>query len=216
MSHNGIPDVDYVLTTRELGKMIKQSGIDFKNLPDGVMDNPMGVSSGAADIFANTGGVMEAAIRTVYELVTGRELPTPKLHLEPLMGLEGVKIATLKLTDTLPEWKFLEGIEVKVGVAHSLIHARELIQRVKDGEVFHFIEVMTCPGGCIGGGGQPRFTDDSVRLKRIKAIYQEDEGKTMRKSHENPQIKQLYDEFLGKPLGEMSHHLLHTHYHSRN
>jgi len=116
----------------------------------------------------------------------------------------------------LPDWKFLEGVEVKVGVAHSLIHARELIQRVKEGEVFHFIEVMTCPGGCIGGGGQPRFTDDSVRLKRINAIYKEDEGKILRKSHENPQIKQLYDEFLGEPLGEMSHHLLHTHYHSRN
>ena len=216
MSQNGIPDVDYVLTTRELGRMIKQAGIIFRDLSDGVMDNPMGVSSGAADIFANTGGVMEAAVRTVYELVTGRELPTPKLHLEPLMGLDGVKIASLKLTDTLPDWKFLEGVEVKVGVAHSLIHARELIQRVKDGEVFHFIEVMTCPGGCIGGGGQPRFTDDSVRQKRINAIYKEDEGKTMRKSHENPQIKQLYDEFLGKPLGEMSHHLLHTHYHSRN
>ena len=216
MYQNGIADVDYVLTTRELGRMIKQAGIDFINLPDGVMDAPMGISSGAGDIFANTGGVMEAAIRTVYEVVTGRELPTINLHVEPLMGLEGLKKASITFTDTLPEWSFLEGIEVKVGVAHSLSNARRILDAVKHGEEFHFIEVMTCAGGCIGGGGQPRYTDDSVRKKRINAIYQEDEGKKLRKSHENPQIKQIYEEFLGSPLGEKSHQLLHTHYHSKN
>ncbi|MDP4207188.1 MAG: NADH-dependent [FeFe] hydrogenase, group A6 [Bacteroidota bacterium] len=212
MSHNGIRDVDYVLTTRELGRMIKQAGIDFRSLPDSKMDSPLGISSGAADIFANTGGVMEAAIRTVYEIVTGRPLPTNQLHIEPLMGLDGLKKATLKIEGTLPEWQFLEGIELKVGVAHSLTNAVRIIDAVKKGEEFHFIEVMTCPGGCIGGGGQPRFTTNEVRKKRIAAIYQEDEGKTLRKSHENPDIKQLYAEFLGKPLGEKSHQLLHTHY----
>jgi iron-only hydrogenase group A len=151
MYQNGIADVDYVLTTRELGRMIKQAGIDFRNLPDGVMDAPMGISSGAGDIFANTGGVMEAAIRTVYEVVTGRELPTINLHVEPLMGLEGLKKASITFTDTLPEWSFLEGIEVKVGVAHSLSNARRILDAVKQGEEFHFIEVMTCAGGCIGG-----------------------------------------------------------------
>ena len=216
MYQNGIADVDYVLTTRELGRMIKQAGIDFINLPDGVMDAPMGISSGAGDIFANTGGVMEAAIRTVYEVVTGRELPTINLHVEPLMGLEGLKKASITFTDTLPEWSFLEGIEVKVGVAHSLSNARRILDAVKQGEEFHFIEVMTCAGGCIGGGGQPRYTDDSVRKKRINAIYQEDEGKKLRKSHENPEIKQIYEEFLGSPLGEKSHQLLHTHYQSKN
>ena len=216
MSQNGIPDVDYVLTTREFGRMIKQAGIDFKNLPDGEMDAPMGLSSGAADIFANTGGVMEAAIRTVYEVVTGKELPMENLHVEPLMGLQGLKKASVTITGTLPEWKFLEGVEVKVAVAHSLSNARRLVEAVKQGEVFHFIEVMTCPGGCIGGGGQPRFTDDTVREKRIKAIYQEDEGKKLRKSHQNPAITEVYEEFLGKPLGEKSHHLLHTHYVDRS
>ncbi len=212
MNSSGIQDVDYVLTTRELAKMIKQAGIEFRALPDMKMDSPLGLSSGAADIFANTGGVMEAAIRTVYELVTGRELPAENLHLEPIMGLQGVKRAALKVEGCLPDWAFLEGVELKVGVAHSLHHARELFKAIEAGEEFHFIEVMTCPGGCIGGGGQPRFTDDSVRLKRIEAIYAEDEGKELRKSHENPDIQRLYERYLGKPLGDTSHHLLHTHY----
>ncbi len=216
MATNGIPDVDYVLTTRELGRMIKQAGIDFRNLPDGEMDAPMGIGSGAADIFANSGGVMEAAIRTVYEIVTGRELPMEQLHVEPLMGLKGLKKASLTITGTVPAWSFLEGVEVKVGVAHSLSNARLLMEAIKQGETFHFIEVMTCPGGCISGGGQPRFTDDSVREKRIKAIYDEDEAKTLRKSHENPQITEIYKEFLGEPLGKKSHHLLHTHYHLKD
>jgi iron-only hydrogenase group A len=213
MTQNGIPDVDFVLTTRELGRMIHQAGIDFRSLPDGIMDAPFGLSSGAADIFANTGGVMEAAVRTVYEIVTGRPFPLKNLHIEPLMGLEGVKKASLKLEGTLPEWNFLEGVELKVGVAHSLGNAAKLMEAVKNGEEFHFIEVMTCPGGCIGGGGQPRITTDEVRKKRIEAIYKEDEGKTLRKSHQNPDIIRIYEEFLGAPLSEKSHHLLHTTYH---
>lgn len=215
MTQNNIPDVDYVLTTRELGRMIHQAGIDFRELPDGVMDAPFGLSSGAADIFANTGGVMEAAVRTVYEIVTGKPFPLENLHIEPLMGLEGIKKASLKIEGTLPEWKFLEGVTLKVGVAHSLGKAAKLLEAIKHGEEFHFVEVMTCPGGCIGGGGQPRVTTDEVRQKRINAIYKEDEGKQLRKSHENPDIKKIYEEFLGAPLSEKSHHLLHTHYHHK-
>ncbi len=213
MADSGFTDVDYVLTTRELGKMIKSTGIDFTSLPDGEMDNPLGVSSGAADIFANTGGVMEAAVRTVYELVTGTELPFENLHLKQVAGLEGLKEASLKIENTVPDWNFLEGAELKVAVAHGLGNAAEVFRRLeKEPDRYHFVEIMTCPGGCIGGGGQPRFTDDSVRLKRINAIYAEDEGKPIRKSHMNPMITQIYEEFLVKPLGEKSHHLLHTHY----
>jgi iron only hydrogenase large subunit-like protein len=216
MNDSGVQDVDFVLTTRELAKMIKQAHIDFNSLPDGTMDSPLGLSSGAADIFANTGGVMEAAIRTAYELVTNKELPMDKLHVKPLMGLEGVKVASLKIEGAVKDWEFLEGVELKVAVAHGLANAKVILDSIKAGEVYHFVEVMTCPGGCIGGGGQPRFTDDNVRLKRIQAIYREDEGKKLRKSHENPEIIHLYEEFLGKPLGELSHKLLHTKYKERS
>ena len=216
MNSSGVQDVDYVLTTRELGKMIKQANIDFSELPDLKMDNPLGESSGAADIFANTGGVMEAAIRTVYELVTGRELPTENLHLQPIMGLEGLKRAELKIEGAVPDWSFLEGVTVKVGVAHGLKNAKEMFRLIQKGEEFHFIEIMTCSGGCIGGGGQPRFTTDEIRKKRMQAIYKEDEGKELRKSHNNPEIIRIYEEFLGKPLGEQSHHLLHTKYQKRD
>jgi iron-only hydrogenase group A len=216
MNDSGVRDVDVVLTTRELGRMIKQSGIDFKSLPDGKMDSPIGMSSGAADIFANTGGVMEAALRTVYEIVVGKPFPFEKLHVAPVMGLEGIKEASVEITEAVPEWAFLKGVTVKVAVAHGLGNAKKLIERIRSGEAtYHFIEIMTCPGGCIGGGGQPRFTDNSVRMERIKAIYAEDEGKKLRKSHENPEIKKIYEEFLGQPLGEKSHKLLHTHYHPR-
>ncbi len=213
MYDSGAKDVDYVLTTRELGKMIKQAGIDFVNLPDEEMDAPMGISTGAADIFANTGGVMEAALRTAYAIVTGGDLPFDKLHVTPVQGLDGVKEAELTIKETLPDWKFLEGVTLKVAVAHGLGNANKVIESILKGEKeYHFIEIMTCPGGCIGGGGQPRLTTDEVRMARIQAIYKEDEGREFRKSHENPAIKQLYDEFLGQPLGEKSHHLLHTHY----
>lgn len=213
MNDSGVQDVDIVLTTRELGRMITQAGIDFRSLSDSVMDAPLGISTGAADIFANTGGVMEAALRTAYEIVTGRELPFGNLHVTPVAGLEGVKEASIKIEGTVPDWNFLEGVTVNIAVAHGLIHAKEVIRRIKSGEAqYHFVEVMTCPGGCIGGGGQPRLTDDSVRTARIRAIYQEDESRTLRKSHENPAVKKLYEEYLGVPLGEVSHHLLHTRY----
>lgn len=213
MRSSGYQDVDYVLTTRELGDMIKMAGIDFTSLPEDVMDAPLGISTGAADIFANTGGVMEAALRTVHAVATGRNLPTEDLHIKPLAGLEGIKTASVILKDTVDDWSFLEGVEVKVAVAHGLGNAAKLIERVAEHpDEFHFIEIMTCPGGCIGGGGQPRFTTNAIREARIAAIYKEDEGKEFRQSHENPAIHTLYEEFLGEPLSEKSHHLLHTHY----
>jgi NADH-quinone oxidoreductase subunit G/NADP-reducing hydrogenase subunit HndD len=213
MVHEGLPNVDAVLTTRELGRMIKDAGIDFRNLPDGNFDSPLGLSSGAADIFGTTGGVMEAALRTVYELVTGRELPTEKLHLEPLMGLDRVKTAELTVENVLPDYAFLEGVHLKVAVTSGLKGAAELLDEIKAGtSPYHFIEIMGCPGGCISGGGQPRPVNDAVRMERLKAIYREDEGKVLRKSHENQDIQTLYREFLGKPLGQISHELLHTGY----
>jgi NADP-reducing hydrogenase subunit HndD len=215
MCASGTRDVDVVLTTRELGRMIKQSGIDFASLPDGAMDSVLGASSGAADIFANTGGVMEAALRTVYEIVTGRPLPFENLHVAPIAGLKGIKEAAVKIEGTVPDWSFLEGVTVKVAVAHGLGNARQLIERIKAGEQYHFVEVMTCPGGCIGGGGQPRLTTDEVRNARIAAIYKEDEGKQIRTSHNNPEVQAIYEQYLSKPLGEKSHHLLHTKYGAR-
>ena len=213
MNASGVRDVDVVLTTRELGKMIRAAGIEFSRLPDEEMDAPLGISTGAADIFANTGGVMEAALRTAYEIVTGRELPAANLHVAPIEGLRGVKEASLEIRGATPEWSFLEGVTLNVAVAHGLANAQKLIGAVKSGaKPYHFVEVMTCPGGCIGGGGQPRFTDNRIREARIAAIYREDESKQLRKSHENPQVQELYREFLGQPLGEKSHHLLHTKY----
>jgi iron-only hydrogenase group A len=216
MNSSGACDVDVVLTTRELGRMIKQAGIDFMSLSDDEMDAPLGMSSGAADIFANTGGVMEAALRTAWEVVTGKTLPFDNLHVKPVEGLAGIKDAAIKITGTLPKWSFLEGVTLKVAVAHTLSNAAKLLELIRAGNAeYHFIEVMTCPGGCIGGGGQPRMTTNEVRKARMAAIYHEDEGKQVRKSHENPWIKQIYKEFLGQPLGEKSHHLLHTHYTTR-
>jgi NADP-reducing hydrogenase subunit HndD len=217
MQASGVTDVDVVLTTRELGRMIRRAGIQFMSLPDDTMDSPLGMSSGAADIFANTGGVMEAALRTAYEVITGRTLPFENLHIKPLAGLEGIKDAQVLIEGTHPEWRFLEGVTLKVAVAHSLGNAEKLLQKIQNGESeYHFVEVMTCPGGCIGGGGQPRITNEAARLARISAIYREDEGKKIRKSNENPDIRTLYGEFLGEPLGEKSHHLLHTEYTLRN
>jgi len=213
MTDSGVQDVDVVLTTRELAQMIKQAGIDFRGLPDDKMDAPLGISTGAADIFAVTGGVMEAALRTAYEIVTGKDFPFDNLHVTPIAGLEGVKEAAVEIDETLPEWDFLRGAVLRVAVAHGLGNAQKVIDRIKAGEAeYHFVEVMTCPGGCIGGGGQPRLTNNEIRAARISAIYQEDEGRELRKSHENPEVKRLYEEFLGAPLGEVSHHLLHTRY----
>ena len=213
MRASGFQDVDYVLTTRELGLMIKTIGVEFTELPDEEMDAPLGISTGAADIFANTGGVMEAALRTAYEIVTGREVPADDLHIRSVAGLEGVKEAAIVLENVVSDWSFLEGVELKVAVAHGLRNARRLVEAVKSGEKeYHFIEIMTCPGGCIGGGGQPRMTTDEIRRARIEAIYREDEGRPRRKSHENPAVAALYKEFLGEPLGHRSHELLHTVY----
>ena len=213
MADSGAQDVDMVLTTRELARMIKQAGVDFRGLPDARMDAPLGISTGAADIFAVTGGVMEAALRTAYEIVTQQPFPFPNLHVAPIEGLEGVKEASVKIEGAKGDWAFLEGAELKVAVAHGLANAQKVIDRIRSGEAtYHFVEVMTCPGGCIGGGGQPRLTSNAVREARIRAIYAEDESRELRKSHENPEILKLYEEFLGAPLGEKSHKLLHTKY----
>jgi NADP-reducing hydrogenase subunit HndD len=213
MDDSGVQDVDVVLTTRELVRMIKQAGVDFAGLPDETMDRPLGLSTGAADIFANTGGVMEAALRTVYEIVTGDPFPFEDLHIKAIAGLDGVKEAEVPIAGALPEWSFLEGVTVKVAVAHTLGNAQRVIDRIKSGAAqYHFVEVMTCPGGCIGGGGQPRLTTNAVREARIAAIYREDEGRELRKSHENPAVLELYSEWLGGPNSEKAHHLLHTDY----
>ena len=213
MCQDGIADVDMVLTTRELARMIRMAGIDFTELPEDKMDRPLGMSTGAADIFAVTGGVMEAALRTAYEIVTGKPFPFDNLHVKPIAGLEGVKEASVTIDETVPDWSFLKGATLKVAVAHGLSNAQKVIDRIRSGEAtYHFVEVMTCPGGCIGGGGQPRLTSDAVRQARIRAIYAEDEGRELRKSHENPDVLALYDEFLGEPLGHKSHELLHTSY----
>jgi NADH-quinone oxidoreductase subunit G/NADP-reducing hydrogenase subunit HndD len=206
-------DVDAVLTTRELATMIKDAGIDFRGLPNEEFDAPMGLSSGAADIFGTTGGVMEAALRTVYELITGEPLPYKNLHVKSVMGLKGIKEGSFTITKTVPEWVGLMDKEVRFAVASGLSNAKVLLEQIKNGESpYLFIEIMACPGGCISGGGQPRLTTENVRNKRMKAIYKEDEGKILRKSHENEAVMALYKDYLGEPLGHKSHELLHTHY----
>ncbi len=210
MSNNGLMDVDHVITTRELAKMIKAAGIDFVNLPDEDFDKLMGESTGAAVIFGATGGVMEAALRTAYELITGTELANIDLH--DVRGMEGIKEATVKVGD----------LDVNVAVCSSTGKAAELLDAIKAGEKnYTFIEVMGCPGGCVNGGGQPivsstvrNWTD--IRVARAKALYDEDAAKTLRKSHENPEIKAIYEEYLGKPNGHKSHELLHTSYEKRD
>ncbi|MDR0593809.1 MAG: iron hydrogenase small subunit, partial [Bifidobacteriaceae bacterium] len=216
MRNGGLANVDAVITTRELARMIKEAGIDFAGLEDSDFDSPLGLSSGAADIFGVTGGVMEAALRTVYELVTGRELPFDKLHVTPIVGLDPIKEAAFTIEDPLEEYAFLDGVEVKVAVTSGLANADILMEQVAKGaSPYLFIEVMGCPGGCISGGGQPRPTTPAIREKRLQAIYQADEAKSLRKSHENPYIQRLYADFLGEPCGHRSHELLHTHYTAR-
>ena len=216
MHDSGYRDVDYVLTTRELAIMIKQAGIDFMKLEDAHFDRLMGESTGAAVIFGATGGVMEAALRTVYELVTGREVPFENLNIMPVRGMEGVREAIVKIENPLEEWAFLDGIELKCAVAHGLVNAKKVMDSIHSGTSnYHFIEIMACPGGCLGGGGQPLPTNPEIRARRAKAIYAEDAGMPLRKSHQNPEIIKIYSDFLGKPLSEKSHHLLHTHYTSR-
>jgi len=213
MRDSGFKDVDYVLTTRELAMMVKQAGIDFDKLEDDHYDSILGESTGAAVIFGATGGVMEAALRTAYELVTGHEVPFTNLNIKPVRGMEGVKEASIKIKNTVPAWNFLEGVELNVAVAHGLANAKKLMEAVERGEAnYHFIEIMGCPGGCIGGGGQPIPTSPEIRRKRAEAIYAEDMGMQIRKSHENPEVSEVYKDYLGTPLGHKSHELLHTHY----
>lgn len=217
MKDSGYRDIDAGLTTRELGHMIKQAGLNFADLEEGTYDSIMGESSGAGVIFGATGGVMEAALRTAYEVVTGRPVPFENLNILPVRGMEGIKEASILIEDCLPEWSFLEGVELKVAVAHGLINARKIMDEVAAGKSpYHFIEVMACPGGCIGGGGQPIPTNEEIRKKRAEAIYAEDMSMEIRKSHENPEIIKIYKEFLKEPLGEVSHKLLHTTYKKRN
>jgi len=213
MRSSGFKDVDYVLTTRELAVMIKQAGIDFRTLEETHYDSVMGDSTGAAVIFGATGGVMEAALRTAYEIVTGREVPFRNLEITPVRGMEGVKEATVKIEGTTEEWRFLEGAELKVAIAHGLVNANKLMKAVSEGKAtYHFVEIMACPGGCIGGGGQPIPTNMDIRKLRMAAIYSEDTNMPLRKSHENPEVIAIYRDFLEKPNGHKSHELLHTHY----
>ncbi len=206
MNASGYRDVDMVLTTRELVRMLHEACIDLNNMPDEEYDRPMGLSTGAGAIFGATGGVMEAALRTAYELLTGK--PLPGIDIEVVRGLDGVRQAAIDL----------EGNPVRVMVAHGLGHARMLMEKLKAGELkdCHFIEVMACPGGCIGGGGQPICANPDVRQRRAAGIYRLDKGMKLRKSHENPAIIELYERFLGEPLGEKSHKLLHTSYTPRS
>jgi len=217
MRSSGFKDVDYVLTTRELAVMIKQAGLDFRNLDEAKYDSIMGNSTGAAVIFGATGGVMEAALRTAYEIVTGREVPFKNLEITPVRGMEGVKEATIKIEGCVPDWKFLEGAELKVAIAHGLVNANKIMKMTREGKSpYHFVEIMACPGGCIGGGGQPIPTSLKIREKRMKAIYAEDVHMVLRKSHENPDVIAIYKEFLEKPNSHKSHELLHTHYVERD
>ncbi|MBQ6392087.1 MAG: iron hydrogenase small subunit, partial [Eubacterium sp.] len=203
---SGYPDIDVSITTRELARMIKRAGIVFEDLPDEECDPALGIASGAGHIFGATGGVMEAALRTVAEVVTGKPLEEPEFH--EVRGVEAIKEAEYDLA----------GTKVRVAVTSGLSNAAKLLDRVKNGEAdYHFIEIMACPGGCVNGGGQPHqpgsvrnFVD--VRAVRAAGLYSEDQAMTLRKSHENPEVKQVYEEFLEKPGSHKSHELLHTSY----
>lgn len=203
---NDNPDVDHALTTRELASLINLANIDFKSLPNEEFDQPLGESSGAGVIFGTTGGVIEAAVRTAYEIQTGKSLPC--LDFEELRGMDGLRKATIDF----------DGTPIHIGIAHGLGNARSLLNEIKTGSSqFHAIEIMSCPGGCIGGGGQPYHHGNvEILKKRQQALYAEDRNKSLRKSHENPYIQQLYNEFLGEPMSEKAHQLLHTKYFDRS
>jgi NADP-reducing hydrogenase subunit HndD len=206
---NGDPDVNYSLTTRELAHMLKQSNIDLNQLPEEDFDSPLGQSTGAAVIFGATGGVMEAAVRTAYEVYCGK--PLPKIDLEAVRGIYGDSVRTATVD--------FNGLPVKVAVCYGLSNARKLMEEVREGNPngYHFIEVMACPGGCIGGAGQPYHHGKSnIIQKRMEATYREDAGKPIRKSHENPDIIAIYKEYYGEPCGHLSHEQLHTHYFDRS
>ncbi|MCC5804793.1 MAG: iron hydrogenase small subunit [Opitutales bacterium] len=211
MYASGYKDVDVALTTRELARMIKQSGLDFRGLPPARSDSILGTYSGAGLIFGSTGGVMEAALRTAYFKVTGRNLEKEAINIEPVRGLKGIKSAAIDI----------EGTEVRVAVAHGLGNVERLLLEVRRAREagspppYHFIEVMACPGGCIGGGGQPYGVSDELRRQRIQGLLDGDRGMPLRFSHENPEIRTVYNEFLGEPLSEKAHRLLHAHYKAR-
>ena len=198
-------NVDIVVTTRELGQMIKEAGINFKNLPESEFDRPLGETTGASVIFGTTGGVIEAAIRTVYEWVTGEELK--EVEFGQLRGIEGLREAKVKIGDK----------ELTIGIASGLGNARVILEEIRENESkYDAIEIMACPGGCIGGGGQPyHHGNDEIVKKRQEAIYREDRRKTIRKSHENPEVLKMYKEYVGEPFGERAHELFHTHYEER-
>jgi len=201
MGNGDLADVDLVLTTREVARIIKMRGIDLNALEPETADTPFGERSSAGKLFGATGGVMEAALRTANFLVTGKELDIPKV--QPVRGLQGVKTAELAVGD----------VKLKIAVVSGLANAKKLLEDVRAGKSeFHFIEVMTCPGGCISGGGQPIGADLEAVKARMQALYKIDRDSTLRTSHANPSIQRLYSEYLGKPLGEKSHKLLHTHY----
>jgi NADH-quinone oxidoreductase subunit G/[NiFe] hydrogenase diaphorase moiety small subunit len=232
MADSGYKDVDYGLTTRELGKMISEAGIFLPDMPKSDFDDPFGSATGSGVIFAATGGVMEAALRTVIELVTGKLVEDFYAHADiiPLRGFEGIRYVELKIpevTDTVhpliahlvPNWDWLKGATLKVGVSHGTANAKKVLADIKAGGKFsecHFIEFMACPGGCLGGGGQPIPTSPEIRAARAKAIYEEDAAYAIRKSHENPAVVELYEKFLTDgPCGHVSHKLLHTSYVAR-
>lgn len=218
MNSSGFKDVDYGLTTREMAKMIREAGLVLPDLPKSGFDDPFGDASGAGLIFGATGGVMEAALRTVYELVTGRPVPFKNLNIEVCRGMKGIKEASVLLENCKEEFNFLEGVNLKFIVAHGTANAKHVMDMLLRGELegYHFVEIMACPGGCIGGGGQPIPTSEVIRMKRAKAIYSEEADLPVRKSHENPRIKYIYNKFLKDgPCGKLSHKLLHTHYEKR-
>ena len=202
---DGDPDVNISISTRELAQMIRNANLNFEALEDDDFDNPLGESTGASVIFGTTGGVIEAAVRTAYEVHTKK--PLERLDFEELRGMEGIRSATIDF----------DGLPINIGIAHGLGNARKLLEDIKAGKSqFHAIEIMACPGGCIGGGGQPYHHGDvEILKKRQRALYEEDKGKILRKSHENPFIQKLYTEFLGEPCGHKSHELLHTHYYDK-
>jgi len=210
MRDSGYQDVDYVLTTRELVRMIKEAGIDFKNLPEEKAHEFMGMYTGAATIFGTTGGVMEAAVRTAYWMITGRNME--RLDLEAVRGMEGIKEAEVDI----------DGLKIKVAVAHGLGNARKLLTKVRKQleetgkSEYTFIEIMACPGGCVGGGGQPKGSDFARRARRGEGLYKEDKSLPLRCSHENPAIKRVYEKFLKEPGSELAHKLLHTYYFKRS
>ena len=206
----GMRDMDFVITTRELAKWGREEGIDFDSLEDSDFDKFMGEASGAAVIFGNTGGVMEAALRTAYEYITGETAPDVLFQLEPVRGYDGIKEAELKVGN----------LDVRVAIVYGTANAEKLLADIRNGtKQYHFVEVMTCPGGCIGGGGQPKDFDkdrDEVRKSRIASLYAQDAAMSLRKSHENPDIKAIYEEFYGKPLSELAEKMLHTSYEDRS